>query len=129
MGEDRELPFLGMPAESDWVLRAGSYDHTLMRDALGFWLFSDIWGRHASRFRFVEVYLDGEYEGVKENGHLSRPVQVQLCCCVAGLVLPPEGLLHAVRTQQLCGLLDRLLAALLVFDQHRHLVDLAFSVE
>jgi len=63
-GEDLALPFLGMPPESDWVLRAGYYDHTLMRDALGFWLFRDVWGRYASRFRFVEVYLDGEYEGV-----------------------------------------------------------------
>jgi hypothetical protein len=63
-GEDLAFPLLGMPAESDWVLRAGYYDHTLMRDALGFWLFREVWGRYASRYRFVEVYVDGDYEGV-----------------------------------------------------------------
>lgn len=62
--EDTAHPFLGMPADSDWVLRASYFDRTLMRDALGFWLFSEVWGRYASRFRFVEVYLDGEYRGV-----------------------------------------------------------------
>lgn len=63
-GDDVARPLLGMPADSDWVLRAGYYDRTLMRDALGFWLFSEIWGRYASRFRFVEVYVDGNYEGI-----------------------------------------------------------------
>lgn len=61
---DVALPFLGMPENSDWVLRAAYYDHTLMRDALGFWLFHEILGHYASRFRFVEVFLDGQYEGV-----------------------------------------------------------------
>lgn len=63
-GDDAAYPLLGMPPDSDWVLRAGYYDRTLMRDALGFWLFSEVWGRYASRFRFVELYLDGEYQGV-----------------------------------------------------------------
>ena len=62
--EDLHLPFLGMPEESDWVLRTGYYDRTLMRDALGFWLFSEVWGRYASRFRFVEVYLGYRIPGV-----------------------------------------------------------------
>jgi hypothetical protein len=63
-GNDLPRPLLGMPEDSDWVLRAAYYDHTLMRDALGFWLFREIWGRYAARSRFVEVYLDGNYEGV-----------------------------------------------------------------
>ncbi len=63
-GNDFARPVLGMKEDSDWVLRAAYYDRTLMRDALGFWLFREIWGRYASRSRFVEVYLDGNYEGV-----------------------------------------------------------------
>jgi hypothetical protein len=64
LGNDRDLPFLGMPAESDWVLRAGYYDRTLMRDALAFWLFAEVFGRYAARFRFVELYIDNQYWGV-----------------------------------------------------------------
>jgi hypothetical protein len=63
-GNDRDLPFLGFPADSDWVLRAGYYDHTLVRDALGFAMFRDIWGRYAPRARFVELFIDGQYFGV-----------------------------------------------------------------
>jgi hypothetical protein len=63
-GNDLKMPFIGMPAESDWVLRAGTFDHTLMRDALGFSVFNEIFGHYAPRFRFVEVFLDGDYIGV-----------------------------------------------------------------
>jgi hypothetical protein len=53
----------GMPAESDWILSASYSDKTLMRNPLAYMLSSKM-GHYASRNRYVEVVLDGQYLGV-----------------------------------------------------------------
>lgn len=54
---DRDLPLLGMPADSDWVLSDPlAIDRTSVRNALVFALSNRI-GRYAPRTRFVEAYL------------------------------------------------------------------------
>ncbi len=63
-GKDHDQPFLGMPSDSDFALRAGYCDHTLVRDALAYWMFQTLWGRYAPRTRLVELYLGKEYWGV-----------------------------------------------------------------
>jgi hypothetical protein len=62
-GADLDVSLLGMPAESDWVLFAPYNDKTLIRDALVYTLARRM-GRYASRVRFCELVLNGQYEGV-----------------------------------------------------------------
>ncbi|MFN8076172.1 MAG: CotH kinase family protein [Kineosporiaceae bacterium] len=57
LDDDVDLPVLGMPAESDWVLRGPFTDKSLIRNALMFDLARDM-GRYAPRYRFVELYLN-----------------------------------------------------------------------
>jgi CotH kinase protein/Chitobiase/beta-hexosaminidase C-terminal domain len=69
--KDADFPVLGMPADSDWVLRGPFPDKTLIRDALAYSLGRDM-GLRAPRFAFVEVYLNldaqpmaaDDYQGV-----------------------------------------------------------------
>ena len=55
-GDDLDVPLLGMPRDSDWVLYAPYSDKALMRNFLSY-----DWGkqvdRYAVRTRFVEVYF------------------------------------------------------------------------
>ena len=62
-GNDLDFPLLGMPEESDWAFIAPYSDKTLLRDALIYELARRImpW---APRTRFVELILNGKYEGV-----------------------------------------------------------------
>ncbi len=62
-GEDLDVPLLGMPEESDWVFIAPFNDKSLVRDALALELARRImpW---ASRTRFVELVLNGDYRGI-----------------------------------------------------------------
>ncbi|MBN2318125.1 MAG: CotH kinase family protein [Acidobacteria bacterium] len=53
-GDDLDVPFLGFPEESDWVLHAPYADKSLMRNHLAYTLWRRM-GRYASRTRFVEV--------------------------------------------------------------------------
>ncbi len=62
-GDDRAVELLGLPAESDWVLYASYNDKTLMRNALAY-ATARRFGRYAPRTRFVELLLNGRYEGV-----------------------------------------------------------------
>jgi hypothetical protein len=62
-GEDVSVSFFGMPAEADWILSAQYNDKSLMRDALTYSL-SNAMGRYASRSRYCEVVINGEYRGV-----------------------------------------------------------------
>lgn len=62
-GENRNVPLLGMPAENDWVLYAPYSDKSLMRNALAYWMANQM-GYYASRTRFCELVVDGEYQGV-----------------------------------------------------------------
>ena len=57
-GHDKNLPLLGMPNESDWVLWGPyNFDLSLMHNPFIFELSRQI-GRYASRTRFVELYLN-----------------------------------------------------------------------
>lgn len=62
-GGDVSVSFFGMPAEADWILSAQYNDKSLMRDALTYSLSNAI-GRYASRSRYCEVLINGEYRGV-----------------------------------------------------------------
>lgn len=64
-GTDKSIKaaILGMPAESDWILNASYTDKSLMRDVLTYHL-SNQMGRYASRTKYVELVLDGDYRGV-----------------------------------------------------------------
>jgi hypothetical protein len=70
-GIQDESAFLGMPAESDWILLGPYSDKTLLRDALTFELARRM-GRWAPRSVFVELFLrqgeagpaSEEYQGV-----------------------------------------------------------------
>lgn len=62
-GSNRNAALLGLPEENDWVLHAPYSDKSLLRNALAFHLGHQT-GRYASRFRFCEVVLDGDYQGV-----------------------------------------------------------------
>ena len=62
-GEDFAVPLLGMPKEADWVFLAPFSDKSLIREAKAFERQprSMAW---ASRSRFVELVLNGNYQGV-----------------------------------------------------------------
>ncbi|MFZ4620074.1 MAG: CotH kinase family protein [Bacteroidota bacterium] len=63
LGGELDVSFFGMPLESDWILSAPYNDKSLMRDALTYSLSNSI-GRYASRTRYCELVLNGEYMGV-----------------------------------------------------------------
>ncbi len=63
LGNGIDASLLDMPAEEDWVLFAPYNDKSLMRDVLAYKLGRDL-GRYASRTRFCEVILNGEYQGI-----------------------------------------------------------------
>ena len=52
-----------MPEENDWVLYAPWQDKTMIRNVLAYQLSNDM-GRYASRTRYVELYLNGDYQGI-----------------------------------------------------------------
>jgi len=63
LGEDLKVSLLGMPEESDWILNANYTDKTLMRNTLAYQLFQNM-DRYATRYKHVEVVLNGSYHGV-----------------------------------------------------------------
>jgi hypothetical protein len=60
---NNNVPLLGMPSENDWVLHGPYSDKSLMRNALAYDLARST-GRYASRVRFCELVLNGDYRGV-----------------------------------------------------------------
>jgi len=62
-GNDSTVSLLDFPAEDDWILYAPYTDKSLMRNVLAYKLFNDM-GRYASRSRYCEVVLNGDYVGV-----------------------------------------------------------------
>ena len=70
-GQGVDVSFFGMPAEEDWrlighVVNLGSrfaWDRSLMYNHVGYEL-SRMIGRYASRTKFVELEVNGEYMGV-----------------------------------------------------------------
>ncbi|GAB4040343.1 CotH kinase family protein [Spirosoma gilvum] len=57
-------PILGMPSESDWVLNAMYNDKSLIREPLTYDLNRQLSTYYTPRYRFCEVVLDGNYNGV-----------------------------------------------------------------
>lgn len=55
---------LGMPSESDWVLNAVYNDKTLVRETLTYDFYRKMSKYYASRFRYCEVTLNGQYMGL-----------------------------------------------------------------
>ncbi len=62
-GNDSSASLLGFPEESDWILYAPYNDKSLIRDVLVYKLANDA-GRYASRSKFCEVILNGDYIGI-----------------------------------------------------------------
>lgn len=69
--DDADYPLLGLPEDSDWVLRGPYPDKALIRDAFALSLARDL-GLYAPRFAFAEVYVNldaqplaaADYQGV-----------------------------------------------------------------
>lgn len=62
-GENNNVSLLGLPAENDWILYAPYSDKSLMRNVMAYTLSLQI-GRYASRSRYCEVVINGDYKGV-----------------------------------------------------------------
>jgi hypothetical protein len=63
LGSNLNVSLLGLPPENDWILYAPFTDKTLMRDVLTFKMGNDM-GRYAPRTKYVELILNGSYEGI-----------------------------------------------------------------
>jgi len=62
-GVDVSEPLLGMGKEEDWILHAMVIDKSQLRIPMSFDLFRSM-GHYASDYRFVEVMINGEYDGL-----------------------------------------------------------------
>ncbi|RJP66585.1 MAG: T9SS C-terminal target domain-containing protein [Ignavibacteriales bacterium] len=63
LDNDLDVSILGLPKDNDWILSAPYTDKSLMRDVLAFKIWSDM-GYYASRWKFCELFLNEEYQGV-----------------------------------------------------------------
>lgn len=57
------VSLLGLPEENDWILYAPYSEKTMLNNFLIYRMANDM-GRYASRTRFVELVIDGNYQGV-----------------------------------------------------------------
>jgi hypothetical protein len=62
-GKSVDASLLGMPKKDDWILFAPYNDKSLMRDVLAYKL-ARAQGRYASRSRYCEVVINGQYQGI-----------------------------------------------------------------
>jgi subtilisin-like proprotein convertase family protein len=62
-GDDLDIPLLGLPETSDYLLVAEYADKTLMRNALTYELSRQL-GQYATRGRYCELIVNGRYRGV-----------------------------------------------------------------
>jgi len=62
-GENLNVSLLGLPKENDWILSGPYSDKSLLRNAVTFSLGRSM-GRYASRYKFCELVLNGEYLGL-----------------------------------------------------------------
>ncbi|MFT5884191.1 MAG: hypothetical protein ACI9IP_000646 [Arcticibacterium sp.] len=60
---DLDTTLFGWPSESDWILFASFNEKSLMHNVLTMRLAEQM-GLYASRTKYVELYLNGSYEGV-----------------------------------------------------------------
>lgn len=61
--EALNVSLLGLPEENDWILYAPFSDKTMMRNVLIYQLSNEA-GQYASRTRYCELVLNGDYKGV-----------------------------------------------------------------
>ena len=61
--KDHDLPLLGLPPGSDWVLHSCGFDPNCLRNVLVYTLGRKL-GHYAPRTRFVELFIDDEYQGL-----------------------------------------------------------------
>ncbi|MFT4535221.1 MAG: hypothetical protein ACI9P5_002586 [Saprospiraceae bacterium] len=62
-GENNNVSLLGLPKENDWILYGPYSDKSLMRNVLSFHI-GRLTGEYASRTRWCELVIDGEYKGL-----------------------------------------------------------------
>lgn len=60
---DRDLPLLGLPPGSDWVLHSCGYDPSCLRNVLIYALARDM-GHYSPRTRFLELFVNDRYQGL-----------------------------------------------------------------
>ncbi|MEO8587897.1 MAG: CotH kinase family protein [Flavobacteriales bacterium] len=63
VGDNNDVPILGMPAEHDWVLLSNYNDRSLIRNQLAFHI-SEGMGQYAPRTHLCEVLIDSVYKGI-----------------------------------------------------------------
>jgi hypothetical protein len=63
LGNNRNVALLGLPSENDWILYPPYSDKSLIRNILAYRFARDM-GRYATRTRFCELVLNGDYRGV-----------------------------------------------------------------
>src|SRR5690606_5636353 len=66
--DDNDLPFFGLPAEADRVLRGPFADKSLVREALLLDLGREM-GLHTPRYRLVEVYVNDDAQPVAADDY------------------------------------------------------------
>ena len=64
--QDKSVPLLGFPSDSDWVLNNPYAEKTFMRNALVYKWSNDM-GHYASRTKFIEVFLN------EDGGQIGGP--------------------------------------------------------
>ncbi|RMF09445.1 MAG: spore coat protein CotH [Candidatus Neomarinimicrobiota bacterium] len=62
-GDNLNVPLLGLPPENDWVFYGPYVDQSLIRNVLAYQLSRAI-GRYASRTRYCELVINGDYRGL-----------------------------------------------------------------
>ncbi|MBN1962057.1 MAG: CotH kinase family protein [Deltaproteobacteria bacterium] len=67
--EDQDIAILGMPAESDWVLRGPYADKALVRDAIAYDFGCDM-GMQAPRYVFCELYVNVNSRPLNEDDYM-----------------------------------------------------------
>jgi hypothetical protein len=63
LGNSIDTSFLGMPSESDWILNANYTDKSFIRNVMAYQLWQNM-GHYATRYHFVELILNGQYQGI-----------------------------------------------------------------
>ncbi len=66
---DRDIAWLGLPAESDWVLNGPYSDKSLMRNALSYQWARDT-GHYAPRTRFIEMFLGQQTDALRMSDYV-----------------------------------------------------------
>jgi len=63
LGNNRNVPLLGMPSDNDWILYGAYPDKSLMRNEITYTLFS-LMEPYSPRYKYCELVIDGQYMGV-----------------------------------------------------------------